>query len=161
MSLLHVRTAGASLTKSGFLTSSEALPATGTPCWGVLAVVLACVPLTGGCGPSGPTTYPVSGTVTFNGEPLPDGYITFVPEDASVGPEGSAIENGEFSFRAREGKKKVKIEASRFVGPVNPVMGLTPKEQYIPDRYNVNSELAEEVTADGDNRFTFELTDEE
>lgn len=113
-----------------------------------------------GCGPSGPVTYPVSGTVTFNGEPLPDGYVTLVPEDPSIGPEGSAIANGAFSFRAREGPKKVKIEASRFVGPMNQVMGLTPKEQYIPAKYNVNTELTAEVTPDGDNRFTFELTDQ-
>jgi hypothetical protein len=114
-----------------------------------------------GCGPTGPATYPVSGTATFNGEPLPDGYVTFVPEDPSVGPEGSPIANGKFSFRAREGNKKVKIEASRFVGPMNQVMGLTPKEQYIPAKYNVDTELTAEVTPDGDNDFTFELTDQE
>lgn len=125
-----------------------------------LGLLAWCV-LAAGCGPSGPATHPVSGTVTFNGEPMPDGYITFIPEDPTVGPEGGPIAGGKFSFRAREGAKKVKIEASRPVGPVDPVMGQARKEQYIPEKYNRSTTLAEEVTPDGDNHFTFELTDQE
>lgn len=160
MSRLRVWFTQAAPAVRGCFATMEVRPGTGTPPWGALALLLALLAAAGGCGPSGPATYPVSGTVTFNGEPLPDGYITFFPDDPSVGPEGSEIKNGEFSFRAREGAKTVKIEASRFVGPLNPVMGLTPKEQYIPEKYNTSSTLTVEVTPDGDNTFNYELTDQ-
>jgi hypothetical protein len=117
----------------------------------------------GGCGPSGPTTYPVSGTVTFNGEPIPTGYITFTPDDPTLAPESGPITDGKFSFRAREGGKTVKIEADRYVeGAQNPVMGMNPKYQYIPKKYNENSTLKEEVKPDDEsNKYTFTLTDKE
>src|SRR5262249_42906613 len=54
-----------------------------------------------GCG--GPTLYTVSGTVTYNGEPIPEGYIAFVP----VGPGrggGGTITNGSYEARAQTGK---------------------------------------------------------
>ncbi|MDX1946058.1 MAG: hypothetical protein SFU86_11730 [Pirellulaceae bacterium] len=49
---------------------------------------------------SGPTRYPVSGNVTFDGQPVPKGFITFEPDaDAgNSGPGGGApIENGRYS----------------------------------------------------------------
>jgi hypothetical protein len=110
-----------------------------------------------GCGPSGPETYPVSGTVTFDGEPVPDGYVTLTPEDAAAAPDSGPILAGKFSFRAKPGPKTVEIEASRFVGPENPVMGLRPREPYIPAKYNRNSILREEVVPDGENHYEFVL----
>ena len=32
-----------------------------------------------GCGPSGPATYPVTGTITMDGKPIADATIAFVP----------------------------------------------------------------------------------
>lgn len=50
-----------------------------------------------GCGPAGPVRYDVSGTVTFDGQPVPIGTITFVPAGGNTGPGGSAgIEAGRF-----------------------------------------------------------------
>ena len=115
-----------------------------------------------GCGPSGPPTYPVSGTVTFNGEPIPDdhnGYITFVHEDKSIGPEAAKIVGGRYSLRTREGKHTVQIKASRFVGQMNQVMGLTPKEQYIPIMYNDETTLTADVKPIDNNEYDFPLTD--
>jgi hypothetical protein len=117
--------------------------------------------IAGGCGTSGPETYPVSGTVTFNGTDLPEGYITFTPQDAAQAPDAGEIKDGRFAFRAKAGPKKVEIQASRPVGPENPIMGQRPQEQYIPEKYNVASELTAEVTADGENEFQFSLSDEE
>lgn len=52
-----------------------------------------------GCGPSGPQPYPVSGTVTYHGEPVRAGLIIFAP-DATLGNPGPAIvatiENGQY-----------------------------------------------------------------
>lgn len=125
----------------------------------VLVSLLAAV---AGCGPSGPATFPVSGTVTFNGEPIPNdhnGYITFVPDDKSIGPVATRILDGKYSLRTQEGKHTVQIKASRFVGPMNQVMGLTPKEQYIPVKYNDQSELQAEIKPIDNNEYNFPLDD--
>lgn len=121
-------------------------------CWVSFAL------LTLGCGPSGPKTYQVGGTVTFDGEPIPEGYITFSPEPRGETPVASKIVSGKYSLYATEGKKKISIQASRFIGPDNPIMGLRAKEQYIPERYNLETELHETVSADGENQFDFVLT---
>jgi hypothetical protein len=114
-----------------------------------------------GCGPSGPATYAVSGTITFNGEPIPDdhnGYVTFVPDNKSHGPESGPIKGGRFSFRSREGTQKVQIWASKYVeGQMNAVMGMTPKVMYIPENYNEATTLTADVKPNDDNEYTFEL----
>lgn len=48
--------------------------------WGLMVAA-------GGCGKSGPETYDVSGTVTYNGQPVPVGQILFQP-DISQGNKG-------------------------------------------------------------------------
>lgn len=52
-----------------------------------------------GCGPGTPNPYEVSGTVTFDGKPIPKGFITFLPDTSkgNKGPGGGApINNGEY-----------------------------------------------------------------
>ncbi len=54
-----------------------------------------------GCG-GGPKTFDVSGTVTFDGKPIPAGRIDFFPDFAkgNDGPQGFAIiKNGKFDTR--------------------------------------------------------------
>lgn len=111
-----------------------------------------------GCGPSGPVTYPVSGTVTFDGQPLPEGFITFVPE-GDISPDAGKIVEGKFEFRAQAGKKRIEINANRTKpgAKVEPSMGAVPFEQYIPEAYNTKSTLTEEVKSSGENKFTFDL----
>ena len=96
-----------------------------------------------GCNRDG--KYPVSGTVSWNGEPIEKGHITLTPVDPSIGPDAGLITNGSFSFRASPGEKKVEILADRPIASAkaNAVMGgLVPHEQYIPVRYNEQTELA-------------------
>jgi hypothetical protein len=113
--------------------------------------------LLAGCGPSGPKTYEVSGTVTWNREPVADGWINFYPLDGTITPEGGAIKNGQYRFRARPGKKRVEITASR-EGKFNPVMQSPERESYIPPAYNGDqSVLSAEVRPDGENQFAFHL----
>ena len=45
-----------------------------------LAAALAGLTLMNGCGPDGPPTAPVTGTVTLDGEPLPEVTVTFMPD---------------------------------------------------------------------------------
>jgi len=109
-----------------------------------------------GCG-AGNGKVPISGVVTFDGAAMPDGYITFTPEGGGT-PEAAPIAAGKFALGAKPGAHRVEIEASRFVGEKNPIMGLQPREQYVPARYNSETTLRSEVNPAGENAFVFDLT---
>jgi hypothetical protein len=132
---------------------------------GIAAISLGLlVSFSAGCGssPKGPATHPVSGTVTFDGEPLKTGDIQFEPEAAGTGPDAGAIVNGKFSFRAKAGKKRVKITASRDVAgkTMKGAMGedIPVREDFVPERYNAKTELTADVQPKGANAFDFKLT---
>ena len=112
-----------------------------------------------GCG-SGDGKALVTGTVTFDGNPMPDGYVTFTPEGGGT-PVAGPIQDGKFTLSAIPGNHRVEIEASRFVGPKNPVMGLQPREQYVPARYNSASTLRREVKPQDPNVFDLSLSSNE
>jgi hypothetical protein len=111
---------------------------------GVL-VMAAGVVLGAGCGEPGPRKYTVSGTVQYEGQPVAEGDVRFFPEDKSVGPEAGTIKNGRYSLKAREGKNRVEIRASRKVPGKKGAMGEDWVESYIPGKYNEESELSAEV----------------
>lgn len=69
------------------------------------AGILLAVLVVAGCGGnSGPERAEVKGKVTFNGEPLPSGTISFIPSGATVGPSsGAEITNGTYSIAAQSG----------------------------------------------------------
>lgn len=94
---------------------------------GVLDVLLLVLGLgfVAGCGQQdGPTRYRVTGTITYNGQPVSSGHITFLP-DASKGndgPGGSAeIANGKFDTQTGQsptgGPHRVTIDATDASGP--------------------------------------------
>lgn len=112
-----------------------------------------------GCGPSGVKKYPVSGTVKLSDGPLPDGHIVLMPVEGGGAPDADKIVDGKFAFQATPGKKRVEITASRESGPVDPVMGQAPREEYIAAEYNVESKLTAEVTSSGPNTFEFTVTE--
>jgi hypothetical protein len=62
-----------------------------TACWVMLTCVVAV-----GCGKGGPRRYDLSGTVTFQGAPLPAGTISFDGEGNSMGGGYASIDNGRF-----------------------------------------------------------------
>ncbi len=111
-----------------------------------------------GCGPSGA---PVSGTVTWNGKPVEKGHIVLEPVEENVKPDAGQIQNGEFVFRAQTGVKRVKIHADRRITEPDPVMGIAERGPYIPAKFNSETTLQAEITADGENHFEFHLTGEE
>jgi hypothetical protein len=116
-----------------------------------------------GCSPSGGelSTVPVSGQVTFNGAPLPDGQILFRTTDTQQRGFAAKITDGKFSLETVPGKMSVEITASRLVpGKFNNDNG-TPEpagEMYIPAEYNSSSTLKAEVVAGGQNSFDYQLT---
>ena len=103
-----------------------------------------------GCG-SSDGNIPVSGEVTFQGQPVPTGEIVFTPAGATAASVAGKIENGKYECRVPEGRSQVRITAYREVpGKVdlsNPGEQAPVVEMYIPPQYNANTKL--EVTVDG------------
>lgn len=118
-----------------------------------------CLVLLCGCGRSGPVDYPISGKVTWDGKPIPYGYITLTPTDVSgVAPDSGTITDGRFDFRAKPGPKRVEVRADREVGSVDKAMGSMQREQYIPAHFNDKSTLTAEVPEGGKSDYEFNLT---
>jgi hypothetical protein len=114
------------------------------------------IALATGCAPSEFVT--VTGDVTWNGTAVTDGEVIFTPENVPLPPSAGKLMDGKFEFLCRPGKMRVDIQAMRKTGKRHPVHGYEITELYIPARYNTESELTAEVTRDGENHFTFNLT---
>jgi hypothetical protein len=97
---------------------------------GSLLVVAVCV--AAGCGPAGPVTYPLSGSVTWNGKPVPAGLMRLVP-DAEAGNPGPAtvaeIKQGRYATPEKKGiaggKYRVFISGSDGIPVENTEEGTT------------------------------------
>ena len=119
--------------------------------------------LLAGCpGPAAPENQTVTGTVTFDGEPVAEGEIVFRDTDGQTRSCGGQIVDGTYSFEASPGSKKVEITALRVVpgkmDTSNPGQEVPLKEPYIPAKYNTESTLTAEVS--GADPIDFALTSE-
>ncbi len=134
------------------------LSAPHTTTLGFRILLLTFLATTIGCADDG--KYPVSGTVTWEGDLIPadqNGFVTLMPVDASVAPDAGPIEaDSTFSFRASPGDKRVEIMISRPVGKKVEAMGMAAQEQYLPERYNEKTELTTTIVR-GNNKLKFEL----
>lgn len=125
-----------------------------------LGVVLAsCLP---GCAESdGLDRGSVTGKVTLDGQPVPEGTITFWPTEGTTGPMASGmITAGQYSISASEGgpvwgKHLVKIEWYRDSGKKD-AGGAPIMEQAIPPQYGANSTTTVEIQS-GANEHNFEM----
>lgn len=138
---------------------------TGRKITGRLLLAYLMIVLLPGCG--GESRQPLLGDVTLDGKPLAAGYICFRPEAGTSSPtSGAAITAGHFSIDRKggpmAGRFRVEITAVRPGGKggfdVETGENSDILVQYLPPRYNTQSELAVEVTADGPNKFPFDLT---
>lgn len=127
-----------------------------------LALVLAILSLTGCGGGSGPR---VSGTVTYAGEPVEDGSITFHDPDGKHEEKGGArIVGGKYlaenNPKLTPGRYRVEISWMKSTGrkAKNADPDVTPEDrkQVIPPKYNKQSTLLEEVKS-GANTINFNL----
>jgi hypothetical protein len=131
---------------------------------GKLAIALLAVPflatlLASGCSkPGRPGYHTVTGRVTFDGQPLANGFVQFVPVDSKTSPESGRIANGLYRLESKAGKVTVHVLSTRLTGKTDPVMGTAIEEMFIPDRYNSKSELTADVAADKANAIDFSLT---
>jgi len=103
----------------------------------------------------------VKGTVTLDGAPVPEGDIIFLDAGNQLAPYAGKIQDGRFEFQSTEGKKRVEIRASRMEklpeGQTGAMGETEAPVDYIPQRYNLDSELTAEVTPDGEGEFDFPL----
>ena len=113
------------------------------------AIVL--LPLAG-CGGHG--LKKIHGAVTYRGQPLQKGLITFFPADGDGPTAAAPIINGQYSLPVALGRKQVRIEGFRVIGkrpasPRHPDGQMVDNEaQIVPERYNAKSELFREISAD-------------
>ena len=124
-----------------------------------------------GCNSDGgtpaPTRASVRGLVTWEGEPIEEGTITFTPVgDTKGSPTAASILDGAYTLNSTMGPSvgpnKVQIIGMRSTGKtikaVPPASGDIPQtEQYIPPKFNRSSTLEREIES-GDNKYDFELT---
>jgi hypothetical protein len=59
-----------------------------------------------GCGPSGPKLVKLSGTVTFKGQPVPAGYISFLPPSGGGVQRVVQIKDGRYDTAEMQGDEK-------------------------------------------------------
>jgi hypothetical protein len=126
-----------------------------------LAVGLAAFLPLAGCGSGGPELGTVQGTVTLDGNPLPDAKIEFQPQGDGSPSYASTDAQGRYELMygidkpgAMPGEHVVRISTFRVVSE----SGEAPREmpERVPPTYNSNSELIREVQA-GDNTIDFAL----
>lgn len=126
--------------------------------WSALVILLAFA-----CGPSGPKGAKVTGSVTWEREPIAQGYIKFIPLDGKGIEAAGEIINGSYECFVEPGEKRVEVLANREKKNLSPedrkqaaAMGMAPREQYIPGDYNANTKLKATVIS-GSNQFDFHL----
>jgi hypothetical protein len=119
-----------------------------------------------GCAdPAGIQKVIVGGQVFVDGQPVPNGEIRFFPIEGTQGPvSGSPIKDGTYLAKYKDGvpvgKHRVEIMAYRSQKGSMPEEiaregGAT--EQYLPEKYNANSELTCTVDSETEN-LDFDLT---
>ena len=124
----------------------------------VIGLALFCTALLG-CGKSGALDkVVVSGTVTLDGEPIPNGEVLFYPIEGTPGSvSGGPIKDGKYTAKGRGGvpvgKHSVEIRAFRApsrAGTGDLAVEGGPAVQYLPPKYNTQSEI--DVEIDSSNR---------
>lgn len=114
-----------------------------------------------GGGTDGPPMYEVSGTVTYDGEPLETGRVTFRRTEGDGKAFAGEIKNGKYSLETEEGNYAVSIIASRIIPGKFDTANGTPEpvgEMYIPTKYNDQTELTAEVSSSSEKTINFDLT---
>lgn len=99
----------------------------------------------------------VSGFIKLDGEPLPEGTITFISADNTTHSAQGKIQNGKYVVIVPVGEKQVEIHASRWTGKPYEKYDIMETEQYLPAIYNENSQLTAEVTSAQNIQLDFEL----
>lgn len=129
----------------------------------IVLLLTACI-VTVGCGDSAKAR--VKGNVTFNGDPVEEGSISFLPaEDTQSRKASAAILNGVFDIPADRAPTpgKFKVEISWFKKTGNKIASADPgmvaadeTKEAIPAKYNRETTLVRELVV-GENKLDFKL----
>ena len=96
-----------------------------------------------GCG--GPGVCEVSGTVTYDGQPVKQGGITFTPSDGNSPTAGATIKDGRYTCKLTPGEHMVAIHGSNAVDckPIDITQSgaPAPSSELLPAKYHQNTEL--------------------
>jgi hypothetical protein len=118
---------------------------------GLLCALIATGGAAIGCS-KGPAVGTVTGDVTFEGQPVQDGYVSFTPVDGNSQTGGASIVDGKFKAeQVPATKMKVELHGNRKTGkkikaydtPESPVADEVV--ELLPPKYNVNSDLTLDV----------------
>lgn len=113
----------------------------------LLLLGIACAILIG-CSHDGKTE--IDGTVTWNGQPISNGYVELIPLGKGQ-IDGGDIVDGKFSLRTHEGEKRVTVIAQREIGKTQPTQREpNPRPilfQYIPPEFKEKSQLKVTVSS--------------
>lgn len=120
------------------------------------------------CAGCGNRKCPISGEVTFDGQPVETGTITLEPADGQGPTTGGEIRDGKYALLGKAaplpGKKMVRISASRKTGrripagpPATPDVIIEEVVRYIPETYNKRTTLSCDISADGSPQINFDL----
>lgn len=98
-------------------------------------------------------TYTVSGTVSYKGELVPDGSISFVPDNPKLTPQGASIQNGKYTAEVRKGTMTVRITGSK-PDPKQKMLDGSPFwTDFVPEKYGAQSTLTVEITGNQTENF--------
>lgn len=98
-------------------------------------------------------TYTVSGTVTYQGERVPDGSISFVPADPKLSPQGASIKEGKYTAKVRKGTMTVRITGSK-IDPKQKMLDGSPFwTDFVPEKYGSQSTLTVEIKGNQTENF--------
>ena len=107
--------------------------------------------------PGEPKKYPVSGTVTLDGQPVNENGLIYFKTVATGTIDGFEIKAGKFSGRTEPGERRVEIEVFQVtVKDFNGMKGES-RDSLIPASYNTDSKLTATINPAGPNEFKFEL----
>jgi hypothetical protein len=105
---------------------------------------------------SEPPPVAVSGTVLLDGKPLDEGFLHFKTVETG-GFERFDVKDGEFHGKAQVGTRRVEIFSNQGVLVEIDGKDVEVHLNFIHESFNTASTLTAEVTAEGPNRFKFDV----
>lgn len=126
----------------------------------VRALPLILLTLIWGCGSqsdyTGEKRFPVTGTISFGGDPVETGMIALIPEDGQSNPAGGPIQNGAFTIPEEKGPNKTTYRVAVYwrkptgkkIKDIDTGEEIDEVKQIIPAKYNDATELSVVITGD-------------
>ncbi len=96
-----------------------------------------------GCGRSGPEVAPVKGHITLDGKPLVAADIEFLPDDKHSPSTGRTDQDGNYELLYKRGI--VRAPVGQYTVRISFYRNAIANPPNIPERYNKQSQLHEEV----------------